>query len=90
MILGQICKTMAHIPRCILRESEDLREALKKKWEGKAQSDIVREANAKGITFNQASLSLYINKGNVINSLTTEHLVRLCELYKINLKLKIK
>ena len=81
---------MPHIPRCILRESNDLREALIKKWEGKVHSEIVREANASGITFNDASLSLYINKGNVKNSLTTEHLVQLCELYKIQLKLKIK
>lgn len=81
---------MPHIPRCILRESKALHKTLLKQWKGQVHSDIVRQANAAGITINNSSLSKYINLGNVENSLTTEHLVRLCELYKIKLKLMIK
>lgn len=80
---------MSHIPRCILRESEDLRSTLQKKWKDKTQGQIIREAAKQGIVITRSSLSRYINYGNVVNSLTTEHLVRLSELYGVKLKLKI-
>lgn len=82
--------TNSKLPRCLLRESDSLRQHLLTKWKEIRQADIVKDANDHGIMFTAASLSRYIKFGNVKGSLTTEHLLYLSKKYGIEIKLKVK
>ncbi|MES3018210.1 MAG: hypothetical protein V4721_10545 [Bacteroidota bacterium] len=82
--------TNSKLPRCLLRESDSLRQHLLTKWKGKRQMAILKDANDNGIHFTAASLSRYIKSGNVKGSLTAEHLIYLADKYGIEIKLKVK
>lgn len=80
------------VRRCIVRESEKVRELLVDRFRklGITNKAVVENARSKGIMFNEASLCRYTKTGNIKNSLTTESIMFLCDEYGIELTLKVK
>ncbi len=78
--------------RCIIRNSNQVRELLVKEFNrlGLSNKSIVDRARSEGEKFNESSFSRFTKSGNVRNSLTTEQIMYLCDVYGIELTLTAK
>ncbi len=77
--------------RSIIKDSERIRAQLIKRWDElkMTRNTVHLDATLKGATFTMASLSKYVNHGNVKNSLSEEAIIWLCTRYGISIKLLV-
>jgi hypothetical protein len=75
----------------IIKDSTPIRNNLKLRIEelSLTPKQMIEEAERHGIIFTQASLSKYLNKGNVKGCLTQETIIWLCVRYGIDVKLLV-
>lgn len=77
--------------RSIIKDSERIRAQLIKRWDELklTRNNVHLDATLKGATFTMASLSKYVNHGNIKNSLSEEAIIWLCTRYGISIKLLV-
>lgn len=77
--------------KSLVKDSSNIRNTLLKRWEELklTPGQILLDARLKGMKFNFAQLSKYMNHGNVQNSLTEESIIWLCIRYGISIKLLV-
>lgn len=77
--------------KSIVKDSIKIRELLKERFKdlNLKSRHIILDAKEKNISFTEASLSRYLNHGNIVNGLAEEHIVWLCIRYGIELRLLV-
>ena len=78
--------------RCIIRESEKIRDLLNNQIDkmGLSSRAVVINARKEGRTFTEQTLSRFRKHGNVLGTLSTDDIMWLCDKYKVKLTLKVK
>lgn len=78
--------------RCIIRESEKVRNLLNKEFDKRELSSrlITSDARKSGRSFTEQTLCRFRKHGNVKGTLSTDDIMWLCDKYGIELKLSAK
>ena len=82
---------MANIKKSIIKDSARIRKLIQERFHSLdlSSTQVVDDAAERGMAFTKASLSKYLNHGNIASTLSEENIILICTRWGITINLYI-